>query len=228
MKTLKIGIVAIMILSGIAIILYPIINKRNTEKKQKEMIKQFKEEILKNQNGTEPFASADTAENNEEQQSEIQPDITSVELEEEDSNNEKVISSEGLSDQTVIGIIEIEKLDIAFAVVEGAARENIRYAIGHITGTSDIGQSGNCVLAGHRGGIYGQFFKHLDKLDNGDIVCLTDLSGKEYNYKVYDSFVVEPTDVYITDNIEGKDTLTMVTCENKGKQRLIVRAELIK
>ncbi|MCR5609336.1 MAG: class D sortase [Lachnospiraceae bacterium] len=226
MKALKICIVTIMILSGIAIILYPVINKRNTEKKQKEMIKQFKEEILKSQTGVTPVASDNSDGKNEEQQS--QPDITSVELEEDDSNNEKVISSEGLSDQTVIGIIEIEKLDIAFAVVEGAARENIRYAIGHITGTSDIGQSGNCVLAGHRGGIYGQFFKHLDKLDNGDIVCLTDLSGKEYNYKVYDSFVVEPTDVYITDNIEGKDTLTMVTCENKGKQRLIVRAELIK
>jgi sortase A len=93
-------------------------------------------------------------------------------------------------------------------------------------GTAEPGTKGNCVLAGHRGGIYGEFFKHLNKLKKKDKVKITDAMGREYNYQVYDQFVVEPTDVYVTNSIKEEKTLTLVTCENNGTKRLIVRCRL--
>ena len=43
-----------------------------------------------------------------------------------------------------------------------------------------------------------------------------------------ESFVVEPEDTYICNAVEEYDKIvTLVTCENKGTQRLVVRCRLV-
>ena len=123
---------------------------------------------------------------------------------------------------------DCEKLNIKFVVVEGATRDNIRATIGHITGTAGMGGKGNCVLAGHRGGYYGEFFENIDRLEKGDTVILTDTYNRSYTYKVYKQFVVEPTETWICDPVEGEDTLTLLSCEENGTKRIIVRCRLEK
>ena len=59
----------------------------------------------------------------------------------------------------------------------------------------------------------------------GDEVTLKDLSGRIVTYSIYNRYVVEPTDVSCTSQLtNGQRELTLITCTDYGKRRLIVKA----
>lgn len=127
-----------------------------------------------------------------------------------------------LSKEEVIGLIEIEALDLKYAVLEGAGSYELSCGIGHITDTAGIGEVGNCVLAGHNGSRHGTYFTHLKTLKEGDVVKLTDKKGNQYFYEVESMKVVGPYDNSVKD--QGEETeLTLLTCENSGTMRLVVK-----
>lgn len=130
-----------------------------------------------------------------------------------------------VAQQKIIGLISCEKLHMKLVVVEGAKKENLRATIGHMEETAAIGGKGNCVLAGHRGGYYGEFFKNIHLLEEGDIVTVADIHNQTYQYKVYEQFIVDPTEVWICNPIEREDTLTLLSCEDNGTRRIIVRCK---
>lgn len=132
-----------------------------------------------------------------------------------------------LGDQKIIGILNIEALHLEYAIVEGTNNNNIRVAVGHIETTAPIGGDGNCVIAGHRGGQYGEFFKNIHKLQAGDLVTVTGLDGKEYTYSVYEQVVVKPKDWSVTEMVVGQKTLTLLSCENSGTRRLAVKCRMV-
>ena len=92
----------------------------------------------------------------------------------------------------------------------------------------------NVYLVGHRMGYRGTWsrmiFYHLDKLGKGDRVLLRDRDGGKYEYRVLESFVVDPEDVWVTGRVRGRDLLTLQTCTPIPgfEKRLIVRAERVK
>lgn len=131
-----------------------------------------------------------------------------------------------LQSQDVIGIVEIDKIGIEYAIVEGSENANIRGAVGHLKNTAMIGQQGNCVIAGHRGGYYGDFFINLDKLELEDIIKLTDTNRKEYLYSVYEIKVINPGDWSVTQPLADAKTLTLLTCEDNATKRIAVSAVL--
>jgi sortase A len=102
----------------------------------------------------------------------------------------------------------------------------------HLEGTGHPWEEeANVYIAGHRLGFPNTesflAFWDLDALENGDKVILTDANGKEYRYEVFKEFVVEPTDLYVTEPIEGKNVVTLQTCTLPDyADRLIVQAEL--
>ncbi|MDK1009963.1 MAG: sortase [Actinomycetota bacterium] len=71
-------------------------------------------------------------------------------------------------------------------------------------------------------------FRDLDRLDNGDLIFVTDGSGFEVMHRVSDTFIVDPTDLWITYDT-GASTLTMFACHPKGSERfrIMVRADLV-
>ena len=91
----------------------------------------------------------------------------------------------------------------------------------------------NVYLAGHRMGFRGTWsrmiFYNLDKLGEGDRVVLKDRAGRTYEYRVNDTFLVDPNDRWVTGHIRGKDLLTLQTCTPipTFEERLIVRADRI-
>lgn len=125
----------------------------------------------------------------------------------------------------VIAILEIEELGIKYPVVEGATSSNLNIAVGHLTETAGIGTSGNCVIAGHNGSRYGEYFTHLNEVSVGSEVTLLDKDGIIYTYEVADSFVTDPYDNSI--KVQGEETeLTLFTCASKGKMRFVVKCVL--
>lgn len=109
---------------------------------------------------------------------------------------------------------------------EDAARSyELSCGIGHIPDTAGIGETGNCVLAGHNGSRHGTYFTNLKTLKEGDVIKLTDKKGSRYFYEVESMEVVDPYDNSVKDQGEGT-MLTLLTCENSGTMRLTVRCSL--
>jgi sortase A len=88
------------------------------------------------------------------------------------------------------------------------------------------GQPGNAVLSGHRT-TYGRPFFDFDLLEIGDEIEVESAIGMHI-YVVREIEVVQPTDVWVTNNRAGA-WLTMTTCEPKfsARQRLVVWAEMV-
>ena len=86
---------------------------------------------------------------------------------------------------------------------------------------------GNYCIVGHN---YrnGKMFGRLHELVNGDTVELEDLTGRKITYQVYNKYVVKPTDTRCTSQkTNGKKELTLITCTNYGKERLVVKCRQI-
>lgn len=130
-----------------------------------------------------------------------------------------------------IGILEIPKLDLQSALVEGADPENIKYAVGHLPGSSSVSKVGskneNFVIAGHRSYTYGKYFNRLDEMKKGDEIVLK-VQNRVLTFKVTGKEIVKPTNMEVVQPVKGKALLTLVTChpEYSNKQRLIVFSEL--
>lgn len=127
-----------------------------------------------------------------------------------------------------IGILNIPKINLEVPVIEGTA--DIRYAVGHVTGTGEAGkQDQNCCIAGHRNYLVGDFFRHLDKIHDGDVFTLK-IKSDTYKYKVFKTEIVTPDKSEVMNPIKGKSVVTLITChpEYSSKYRLIVYGELIK
>ncbi|CAN5559519.1 hypothetical protein BH24ACT22_BH24ACT22_03900 [soil metagenome] len=108
-----------------------------------------------------------------------------------------------------------------------------KYAGIHLKGTGFPWQEeANVYIAGHRLGYPNTSsflaFWDLNKVKKGDKVHVTDAMGRSYTYRVFKELVVNPSDLFITRPIEGKNILTLQTCTLPDySQRLIVQAERI-
>lgn len=106
------------------------------------------------------------------------------------------------------------------------------YAAIHLEGTGFPWQDeANVYVAGHRLGYPGTdsflAFYDLDALQQGDTVYVADAEGREYTYEVFQTLEVDPTDLYVTEPMEGRNILTLQTCTLPDyARRLIVQAEL--
>lgn len=110
-----------------------------------------------------------------------------TEMEENGEKVQAAISEEDaaiFAEGDVIAILEIESIGIRYPVVEGCSSANLNKAIGHLSETGKIGEKGNCVLAGHNGSRYGEFFTKLNQVTTGDVVALLDTegTGRIYGY----------------------------------------------
>ncbi len=194
---------AIFITAGLAAMSVPLFYHFYGNQKTNELIEQFEQNVEQEHKGD--------GEKEEERETETAAD-TQAPVSEADAAL--------LSSGNVIGMIEIEALDLKYPIVEGADSKQLAYGIGHISDTAAVGSVGNCVLAGHRGSRYGTYFKYLNRLSEGDTVKITDKDGNIHQYEVVSWEVVGPYDNSV--KAQGTETeLTLLTCENSGTMRLI-------
>ena len=133
---------------------------------------------------------------------------------------------------TIPKMIRVENASVPYASGEDESALKEHAAI-HLDGTGFPWQEeANVYLAGHRLGYpgYPSFlaFYDLDKLENGDEILVADANGTKYTYRVFKTFVADPTDVSVTEPVPGKNIVTLQTCTLPDyAQRLIVQAELV-
>ena len=153
-----------------------------------------------------------------------------LELTNENSDNNSLGEYQGIDrDQKIVidkGVsqISIPNLKILAPIVEGTDSYSLSVSAGHFTDTARMGKKGNYCIAGHRSSIYNCIFNNIDKIKLADAMYFTNSNGKQYTYYVVDKYVVEPTDTRCTSQLtDGRKELTLITCTNGGKQRLVVK-----
>ncbi|MCL1592720.1 MAG: class E sortase [Actinomycetia bacterium] len=131
------------------------------------------------------------------------------------------------SSGAAMGTMRIPDIGLDETVRSGIAIEVINKGVAHWAGTSEPGGEGNMVLAGHRT-TYTRPFYNLDRLDPGNMIYVTGANGFDVMYRVNETFIVEPEDLWITYE-RGKSMMTMFACHPKGstRYRIVVTADLV-
>jgi sortase A len=129
-------------------------------------------------------------------------------------------------ENTEFARIIVPKVGLDVVVFEGVTGETLAQGPGHMPGTPLPGQPGNAVISGHRT-THGRPFFDFDLLQPGDRIEVETSIGTHV-YEVRESFIVAPTDVWVTDDKAG-GWLTLTTCNPKfsARERLIISAEMI-
>ncbi len=134
---------------------------------------------------------------------------------------------------TTVATVNIPKLNLKYAVLDGETdSEKETEALLKISPTKFWGpepnEVGNFCIVGHN---YRntKFFSKVPTLVNGDIIELTDLSGKTTKYRVYNKYQVDPTDVSCTTQLtNGNKEVTLITCTDDSKYRVVIKAREVK
>ena len=124
----------------------------------------------------------------------------------------------------VVGKIVINKVNLDYPILDGATEDNLNISITRFYG-SQINTLGNCILAGHNMKD-GSLFGRLWAMTKGDNIILYDNLGNKKEYEVFNIKVIAPTDLSIlSQNTNHSRWITLLTCSNYGKERLIVQAK---
>lgn len=143
----------------------------------------------------------------------------------EENNENKYITQDGKS-YIIEAILNIPSLEINYPILSETSEELLKISLNKFWGP-EPNQIGNYCIVGHNYKNKKMFGK-LSLIKNGDIVELTDNSGKTVKYTVYNKYVVEPDDVSCTSQLtNGNKEVTLITCTNYGKQRLVVKARQV-
>lgn len=194
-------IVTILILIGIAT--YDFYQGKQIEKDVDNILKQLDEQIEINTNVR------------------TQDPITNT-IDEENNINE-TNGTILINDYAIYGKIQISSVGIKYHIVEYNDK-NLKNNICNLA-NMPINGTGNLCIAGHNTS-NGTLFGKLKKVKCGDIVEVTNVYGQKYKYIIYSITSVEPEDNSLMQTSE-QPIITLLTCTNSAKQRLVVQGQLI-
>lgn len=137
------------------------------------------------------------------------------------SNNSKVPTYKGYN---VLGTIEIPKTGIKYPILDRVTPKSIEASVAYYYGPG-LNQVGNTTIVGHN---YrsGAFFGKNKQLKEGDIIYITDNGGQKIKYTIYKTYRTTETDAeYITRDTNGAREISLSTCTDDSKGRLIILAK---
>lgn len=155
----------------------------------------------------------------------------------EDSGKKEATIVEPASDETlkltVPRMKRIENVTIPTMVAdEEALRDN---AAVRLPGTGlPWEKEANVYIAGHELGYpftpSFRAFYDLKKLEEGDEIYITDADGTQYTYEVFEVLIIQPTDLWVLDPLEGRNIVSLQGSETQQRvgdntPKRVVRAE---
>lgn len=132
-------------------------------------------------------------------------------------------ASKETSDQQIFAFIEIPKIEIYYPVFSSLNEELLKTSPCKFYGGS-LDQYDNICIAGHN---YNNtmFFSRIYQLEVNDEIYLFDPSGKKYTYIVFQNYEVKENDLSpIFNYSHSSKELTLITCNNFNKNRIIIKA----
>ena len=144
---------------------------------------------------------------------------------EEKIERQEVITEVNPGDE--IGIIEIKSVNLKNVIVESTDKKYLNHHVCHFENSAMPGEDGNFALAGHSSTYYyNQVFNELHKVKIGDEIVIKTIND-EFTYTITETIVVQSDEIEVLDQDMTKKEITLVTCTNGGKQRFIVKGEVL-
>ena len=137
----------------------------------------------------------------------------------------KYTATDGTTYNTV-GTVSIPSIGVEYPILSETSDKLLKVSVCKFWG-ADPNEIGNLCIAGHN---YRnkRFFSKVPKMEDGDIIEITDLTGTKIRYRVYKKYTVDPEDVSCTSQLtNGKKIVTLITCTNDSKKRVVIKAEEI-
>lgn len=143
----------------------------------------------------------------------------SIEVE-DNKNNFQLIDKE-YKGYKVEAKLEIPKIELETNILKDYSIKALKISATKFWGP-EANEIGNFCIAGHN---KEKMFNHLIDLEIGDKLYLTDNKNGKYTYIVYDIYKVKPENILpIEQETNGKRIVTLITCANYSKNRLIIKA----
>lgn len=126
----------------------------------------------------------------------------------------------------VLGIIRIPKINLEYPILNETTNLSMKKSITKFWGPN-LNEVGNLTLAGHNNRD-GTMFGKVKNLEVGDIIEIEDLYKNTVKYQIFDMYVIEPNDVSCVKSVDpNAKEVTLITCTNGNKNRLITKAREI-
>lgn len=212
--TVLLIIIIIAIVGIIGFLGYKFIANENSKKEAENFADSWNED---NKNKPKDDVTSDT---------QIDVDVTTpTESTKTDSTETKEEKFNGF---LISGKIEIPKTSLKSPIIAQSeySKSSLETAVCEVYSTGDgLNKPGNTTIAGHNFR-NGNFFSNNKKLNIGDKIYITDLDGKKMTYTVYNKFETSDTDAdYMTRDTQGAVEISLTTCTDDSKQRLIILAK---
>ena len=208
------------------VLMYPVISDRWNSYRSSQLIAEYNE-IVRN-GDTEAYENElkEASDYNKKLYVQGRNIVTDAEYE-PDKYYESILNT---MNNGVMCYIEIPVIDVLEPIYHYSNDVSLGTGIGHIHGSSLPvgGDSTHSVLTGHRGLPNQKFFSNLDRLKNGDNFYIH-IYGHTLAYQVYKTDIVLPHEVGDLMIEDGKDLVTLVTCEPYGvnTHRLLITGRRI-
>ena len=144
-------------------------------------------------------------------------------VEEDTGDNINWLETKNGTRYYALATINIPSIDCTYPIINETTDELLKIAPTKFWG-AEPNEVGNFCIVGHN---YrsNKFFSKVPKLQNGDLIEITDLSERTLVYEVYDKYVVDPSDTdCTTQRTNGMKEITLITCTDDSKQRVIIKA----
>lgn len=125
------------------------------------------------------------------------------------------------SEDRGVPVLTIGKIDLKLNIFNDGGEEDMNIGALHVEKTPYYWEEGNTFLSSHNTRVGSVLFNNLDKLEIGDEIKISDSLGI-YRYTIYNIDIVNPDNTECFNKLEGKQNLSLVTCSNLGKDRLVV------
>ena len=223
MRKLSFMLAALLAVAGICVMLWPVFTGQRLQADTDEAVQSFLEERKPEQQYPELLAELQAY--NQRIYTEKQSGLVDLKACEEPAVD---LTAYGIDDE-IIGVLEIPAMELTMPVYLGALDDHLAAGAAVLGNTSAPigGDNTNCVIAGHRGWRGADYFRHIDRLQIGDTVTLTNL-WETLTYTVADIQIIQPHEVDKIKIQQGRELLTLLTCHpyaSGGKQRYVAVCE---
>ena len=175
-------------------------------------IEDYKENKIEEKNNYETQNVSTNVSNN---------DKESKEIEKEYPKEEVALEYKGYD---VLAKLEIPKIDLETYVLKTYSSSSLNISVVRFWGAKP-NTEGNFCIAGHNFKNK-NMFHNLKDLSLGDNLFLTNNKVGKVEYQVYEMYKVLPDDVScLSQETGGEKQITLITCTNDSKERIIVKAK---
>ena len=212
-------IIGLIFLSGLSVLLYPLVSDFVNSKSQSKVIASYVENVQQMDNSAYEAVLQEAQTYNDS----LEPGLGRFAV--KDQALEDYLHLLG-ADGQAIGYIDIDKIKVSLPIYLGDSDTVLQVGAGTMPGASlPIGGPGtHSVLTGHRGLPSSKLFTDLDQMEVGDTFVVHVLE-ETLTYQVDQVKIVLPEEMEELDLVEDRDLCTLITCTPYGvnSHRMLVR-----